>query len=123
MRTQLSDEDKDRASEAYASFQRNQPPDMERAIKAGLIRKADLVDGAYYGGTCRNASCARWVAEFKCFVHQRWKFGAKFPETIGHPEDDTGFDIFACIKRIEPQPEEIVTDEEIAGMRKFYGNR
>ena len=68
------------------------------------IPKADLQDGAYYNGHCRNASIARWFASENQFVYWRTKFGDRFTETINHPEDDNGFDLF--------YPERLVEDYE-----------
>jgi hypothetical protein len=49
------------------------------------IAKADLEHGAYYTGSCRNASVARWDSNKQCFVHWRSKFGDRFLEEIRHP--------------------------------------
>ena len=149
---------------------------VEQAAAAGMIRRADLVDGAWYVGCCRNAYMARWFADGVprahppgtteldgkkvrallatrawtqeelaekvgthrvhltrvlsgarplsdklrakltevlgggifttpdpeyteptrrgCFIHLREKFGQVFTETINHPEDDDGWDVF-----------------------------
>jgi hypothetical protein len=66
-----------------------------------MIAKADLVHGAYYYGSCRNASVARWNGETERFIYWRHKFGDRFAEEINHPEDDDGFDLF--------KPREIVS--------------
>jgi len=58
------------------------------------ITKKELKHGAYYTGTCRNASEARWNANEQVFYHWRTKFGTKFIETICHPEDDKVYDVF-----------------------------
>ena len=73
------------------------PDALEVAKENGLIGKADLVDGALYVGWCRNAGLARWHADTQRFVYQRTKFGSTFEETIVHPEDDEGFDIFVPV--------------------------
>lgn len=59
-----------------------------------MIAKANLEDGVYYRGTCRNASVARWKADEEQFYYLRHKFGDTFIETIRHPEDDDGVDLF-----------------------------
>jgi hypothetical protein len=59
-----------------------------------IIPKAELQHGHYYVGHCRNAYLARWDAEHNCFKHWREKWGTRFIETINHPEDDNGFDLF-----------------------------
>jgi hypothetical protein len=58
------------------------------------IPKADLIDGAYYQGSCRNATVARWSAKDERFYYWRFKFGDRFVEDIRHPEDDDGHDVF-----------------------------
>lgn len=74
---------------------------MERRF----IPKFLLVHGAYYAGTCRNASIARWNGNEQCFYHWRYKFGFKFVETIKAPEDDDTFDVFCATSVIEPEEE------------------
>lgn len=50
------------------------------------IRKEDLVVGAYYRGTCREATIARWNGEI--FIYWRSnKFGNMNTEEIFCPED------------------------------------
>jgi hypothetical protein len=58
------------------------------------IKKADLVDGAYYRGRCRNAEVARWFKDAGVFTHWRVKFGARFLEDIKCAEDEAVFDVF-----------------------------
>ena len=58
------------------------------------IPKKDLVDKAIYEGHCRNTTEAKWNAKANLFIYIRTKFGTKFPETICHPEDDNGYDLF-----------------------------
>ena len=62
-----------------------------------FIQKFQLVHGAYYSGTCRNASIARWNAIDQRFYHWRYKFGFKFVGTIMAPEDDDTYDVFCAI--------------------------
>lgn len=61
---------------------------------AGVIRKEDLVDGAYYRGICRNASVVKWDAKNNCFWYVRYKWGSSFKEDINHMADDNGYDLF-----------------------------
>ena len=61
---------------------------------AGVIRKEDLVDGAYYQGICRNASVAKWDAKGNCFWYMRTKWDYSFQEDINHMADDNGYDLF-----------------------------
>lgn len=58
------------------------------------IPKAELVDGAYYVGQCRNATLARWCANREEFVHWRTKFGNRYLECIKHPDDEQHYDVF-----------------------------
>ena len=58
------------------------------------ILKAALIDGGLYEGHCRNAKRARWNAAANCFEYERYKGGMTFSETICHPEDDDGYDLF-----------------------------
>lgn len=62
------------------------------------IMKKDLVEGAYYGGYCRNADKAVWTG--KEFIYRRYKFGDWFDETINHFEDDDGYDVFVPFEEI-----------------------
>ncbi len=66
----------------------------EAKRKAECVQKADLVDGAYYAGHCRNARVARWFAKYNRFTYWRTKFDYTFLEDINHPADDIGFDMF-----------------------------
>lgn len=70
------------------------PDALAQALADGMIAKDQLVDGAVYLGWCRNAGQARWDAAQQRFVYRRTKFGTSFDETIVHPQDDEGFDIF-----------------------------
>jgi hypothetical protein len=66
-----------------------------------MIPKADLVDGAWYVGRCRNAVVAQWCAKGQCFYYIRRKFGERFIEDIRHPDDDRHYDVFIPLRRIE----------------------
>jgi hypothetical protein len=77
-----------------------------------FVRKTDLVDGEYYYGRCRNSHCARWNAETQEFVYMRTKFGSRFAETIKHPEDDDGFDLFVPLFRCYPTGNDLVPGDE-----------
>jgi hypothetical protein len=68
-----------------------------------FIAKADLVDGVYYEGDCRNASVAVWDAENNVFWYNRYKFGGYFYEAINHPENDDGHDLFYPYGVTEPK--------------------
>lgn len=77
-----------------------------------FVRKSDLVDGAYYYGSCRNARCARWTAATGVFTYIRTKFGSRFPEDINHPEDDNGYDLFVPYFRCYPTKDELIPPDE-----------
>jgi len=65
-----------------------------------MIAKKDLLDLGYYAGSCRNASVAQWLADRNEFVYIRLKFGCSFFETIRHPEDDDGYDLFIPVREL-----------------------
>ena len=68
------------------------------------IPKDQLKHGAYYEGSCRNASVARWDADKQVFIYRRHKFGNTFLEEIHCPEDDNVFDVFIADHEItEPE--------------------
>jgi len=77
-----------------------------------ILQKKDLVDGKYYAGRCRNAECAQWSAKENCFWYMRLKFSEIFPESIRHPEDDDGFDLFRPIKEVIPNERWVVKRSE-----------
>lgn len=63
-----------------------------------MIPKRELIDGAWYVGSCRNASEAQWDEKQEKFVYRRYKFVDWFIEEINHPEDDDGCDCFIPYK-------------------------
>jgi len=71
------------------------------------VLRMPFVDGAYYRGVCRNARIARYVAAANRFVYMREKLGTVYPESIGHAENDDGFDLFRPYGIIENPPFEI----------------
>lgn len=66
------------------------------------IAKKDLEHGAYYEGTCRNATVARWNGKEGVFIYKRHKFGMTFFDEIKHPEDEQRYDVFVVEKKIDP---------------------
>jgi hypothetical protein len=72
-----------------------------KSEQLNFISKDKLEHAAYYKGVCRNASIARWDAVDEVFWHWRTKLGSTFTESINHPEDDDGFDMFYPISKIE----------------------
>lgn len=81
-----------------SSYPPKDTQDRTPYYEAGVIKKEDLEDGAYYWGTCRNASIARW--DGKEFWYIRQKFGSTFAESINHLEDDNGYDLFIPLKKV-----------------------
>jgi hypothetical protein len=74
------------------------------------IPKTDLVHGAYYIGTCRNANLARWDGKREVFMHWRWNFNQRFIEEIRCPEDEARWDVFIAEYEVE---EPTNTDNQI----------
>jgi hypothetical protein len=70
----------------------------EPLYQAGLLRKAQLVEFAFYMGHCRNAEVAQW--DGSKFWYIRRKTGDTYAESICHPEDDNGFDLFLPLSRL-----------------------
>jgi len=66
--------------------------------KKGIIKKENLIDGAFYFGLCRNASIAKWDTKENVFWYLRFKFNTKFFEKINHISDDDGYDLFLPTK-------------------------
>lgn len=86
---------------------------LEAAYAAGMLRKEQLEDGAYYRGSCRNAQVARWHAGAQTFVHWRTKFTSRFLECIKHPVDEKRYDVFLAQERVEPG-DQVIPDEQFA---------
>jgi hypothetical protein len=89
----------------------HKPPLIEEAVSLGMIRKNDLKITSDYGGLCRNASVAKWDGEK--FWYIRSKFGKFFIESICHPEDDNGFDLFVPLCEINRHRKEPYFDPAI----------
>ena len=86
------------------------------------VKKADLVNGAYYRGHCRNASIARWNADLNQFYYIRTKFGSSFVETLPGPEDThDGMDFFMPLELIDTPQEEIKYEDDIRGNMRWDG--
>jgi hypothetical protein len=79
-----------------------------------ILPKAELVDGAYYIGRCRNATIARWSAARGCFFHWRVKFDRIFVEEIKHPIDEEHYDVFRVVRVLEAPKFEIPFDVQAA---------
>lgn len=61
-----------------------------------ILDKDELVIGKTYRGRCRNASSAVWTGTG--FEYLRHKFDFEYKESIPHPEDDAGFDVFMPLR-------------------------
>lgn len=68
------------------------PPD------GAWLPKEKLIDGQVYSGRCRNAEYATWKKQPARFVYVRYKFGSFFLESLPHPDDDAGYDVFFPFK-------------------------
>jgi len=77
------------------------PEVLKKAEELGMIPKRDLKPWAYYSGSCRNARIAMWDSNRQLFIHLRTKFRDTFAETIPHPEDDEGWDVFIPVEEIK----------------------
>lgn len=79
-------------------------------MDAAMVPFERLEHGAYYRGTCRNGSVARWNAEALMFVHWRTKFGGYW---IDARPGESRFVEFRPFERLESSPFEIpATSEE-----------
>lgn len=98
-----------------------------------MVLLEELEHGAYYLGSCRNASVARWNAETKQFVYMREKFGEVYPEEIGYwieaQPGEHRFDEYKPYCKTDSPPFEIplkayMTKEEIEERnRALSGNK
>ncbi len=76
----------------YAAFY------IPKLIKAGAIRRADLINGQIYIGKHRRCTVAKWNENIEKFEYWRNKFGYWFIDTCNHFENDNGFALFVPIK-------------------------
>ena len=76
-------------------FPKPAAPAVPGYVAARMIPMEDLVVGHYYGGSCRNASVARWDGTE--FTYMRTKWHRTFTETIQHPERDNQYDLFVPV--------------------------
>lgn len=71
-----------------------------------MLPMAELVDGAWYEGICRNATAARWSAADQRFHYLRYKWGdIGSPSQVPHLGDPTlsrSSDGFAPHRRMAP---------------------
>lgn len=63
-----------------------------------ILDKNELIVGQEYRGRCRNAEKAVWNG--KGFEYTRCKFSDCWLETIPHPSDFQGFDVFLPIRSL-----------------------
>ena len=71
-----------------------------------MIAKTDLQRGAYYYGRCRNAAVARWDGER--FWYRRFKLGGYQTDSVEHPDDYRGTDVFTPELRLDHLPKEVI---------------
>jgi len=71
------------------------------------LTKDCLKDLTYYMGECRNSEYAIWSEKLSVFIYKRsGNFeGDYFIETIKHPQDDDGADLFFPFRRVEDYKE------------------
>lgn len=81
---------------------------LSQAFDLGLIPINKLKDNQYYLGTCKNASVAKWDEKNKKFFYMLWKFGHGFPESVYHPENDKGCDVFIPICETIPSEHQVI---------------
>lgn len=79
----------------------------------GFIPQADLEDGEYYLGYCRNAEWSYWDGAKQKFYYIRSKFGNEFIEEIECMENDNGFDVFVPYEKYVPSEQERAEFEEM----------
>lgn len=61
-----------------------------------ILDKSELVVGKTYHGYCRNAEKAVWNG--RVFEYERIKFGQTYMDSVEHPEDDCGYDLFMPLR-------------------------
>ena len=80
---------------------------IEVAKKLGMIPLAELKDGRWYLGYCRNSHLAMWSSREAAFVYLRLK-GDVRREALRHPENDDSepgllLDLFVPIAQLPDQ--------------------
>jgi hypothetical protein len=83
---------------------------------SNIIATADLIDGHYYRGTCRNAEVARWCQLTEAigkFLYVRRKFGESYIDEIFHPENEKRMDAFYPVEETTPTEDQQVPDESM----------
>lgn len=80
--------------------------ELDKLELFGMIPADRLEDRAYYQGICRNTNVAKWVKDSRdpsksCFYYIREKHESFYVENINHPSNDTGFDLFVPLRKIE----------------------
>lgn len=91
-----------------------------------MIKKHELIEGAYYIGTCRNTNIAQWFKGKFIFIN--FEFNRPYIETIEYFGDvqNTSFDGFIPIKLIEINVNKIINarleEDYKNSARKIYLN-
>lgn len=65
-----------------------------------MITKDKLIPGYLYKGTSRNAFNAVWDGKKFIYIRCEW-YGDTHPEYISHPEDETHYDVFIPLEKVE----------------------
>jgi len=77
------------------------------------LQKSELEHGAYYKGSCRNATEARWNSKHNSFWYWRTKFSYTFIEEVKHPDEEEYYDVFYPEKKLEVPTKEIIFYETV----------
>ena len=87
--------------------------EVREAERQGMIAKEKLVDGRYYLGESESAEIARWDSESQMFWFLKHKIANVSLESIEHPEDDKGMDVFVPVIEIAPEASDSIADRNI----------
>lgn len=63
-----------------------------------ILAKDELNVGQIYHGDSRNTESAYW--DGVKFIYSRFKYGGHYEDTLPHPEDDDGTDVFCPIREL-----------------------
>ena len=94
-----------KGKQAYHAYRCDMNSLSDQSIFDVVISKNELIDGGEYFGVSRNATVAKWSSGRNEFVYMRTKFRDTFEDTLPHPEDDDGYDIFVPLELINEKTE------------------
>lgn len=103
-----------RAQQIYNSL--STPAKVEQireAEKQGMIPKEKLVNDRYYLGESEEAEIARWDGERQLFWFLKHRIADVTLESVEHPEDDKGMDVFVPVLEIMPEAADTISDKNI----------